>query len=88
MTLEQFLQWLRGRQGDMTQAQFALKLGISPQFLNDVYLRRREPGAKLLSALGLRKRVFYEEDLRAYLPKKRKHWFGKKRASHTPDEAK
>jgi hypothetical protein len=39
----------------------AVDLGISPQFLGDVLAGRREPGTKLLSAMGLEKVIFYSK---------------------------
>lgn len=38
----------------------AQSLGISQQYLSDVIKGRREPGEKLLSAMGLQSRVVYE----------------------------
>lgn len=38
----------------------AKQLGVSPQYLCDVLKRRREPGSKLLKALGYRRVVIYE----------------------------
>jgi hypothetical protein len=45
-----------------TDAALAKQLGLSPQYLCDVLLGRREPGPKLLRALGLRKEVRYVKD--------------------------
>lgn len=44
------------------QKEAAKTLGISPQYLNDILRYRREPGLKVLSALGLRKIVLYTDD--------------------------
>lgn len=38
----------------------AESLGVSQQYLSDVIKGRRDPGAKLLSAMGLQSRVVYE----------------------------
>lgn len=38
---------------------YAKHIGVSPQYLNDVLRGRREPGKKMLRALGLDKVVFY-----------------------------
>lgn len=54
-------------EGHPTQTQAAVTLGISPQYLNDVIQGRREPGPKLLKALGL-KRVPHYEDASADTP--------------------
>lgn len=50
---------LRSRVGASSQAQVAKDLGISPQYLNDVLNERREPGKKILQALGLERLVVY-----------------------------
>ncbi len=42
------------------QAAWAAKVGLSPQYVSDVLNARREPGASILAALNLRKRVIYE----------------------------
>lgn len=38
----------------------AESLGVSQQYLTDVIKGRRDPGDKILSALGLQSRVVYE----------------------------
>lgn len=38
---------------------YAKHIGVSPQYLNDVLRGRREPGKKILRALGLEKVVLY-----------------------------
>jgi transcriptional regulator with XRE-family HTH domain len=47
------LEIMRSLQKGMTQAQYAKSIGVSPQFLSDVYAMRRDPGEKILSALGI-----------------------------------
>lgn len=44
---------------DKTQREVAEELGVSASYLNDYLHFRREPGAKLLEALGLRRVVTY-----------------------------
>ena len=44
-----------------SQRALAKELGISEAFLTDVLRYRRNPGEKLLKALGLRKIILYEE---------------------------
>jgi hypothetical protein len=46
----------------------AKRLGISPQYLCDVLKGRREPGTKLLDALGYRRVVMYEQVRRSRPP--------------------
>lgn len=38
---------------------YAKHIGVSPQYLNDVLRGRREPGKKILKALGLEKVILY-----------------------------
>ncbi len=45
---------------DKTQKEVAEELGVSPAYLNDYLHFRREPGPKLLEALGLRKVITYQ----------------------------
>jgi transcriptional regulator with XRE-family HTH domain len=59
MNLEQFLEFLKKQQGNQTAQQFASKLGVSPQYLSDVYKGRRPPGESITSALQVEKRVVY-----------------------------
>ena len=43
-----------------TQQAWAKAHRISPQYVTDVLKERREPGGKMLAALGLRRVVAYE----------------------------
>ncbi|MBC6716944.1 transcriptional regulator [Aurantimonas sp. DM33-3] len=43
-----------------SQQAWATEHGVSPQYVGDVLLGRREPGDKILGGLGLRKIVTYE----------------------------
>lgn len=56
------------REGSQKAA--ARKLGISPQYLNDIINYRREPGHKLLAALGLERLVLYVNPSGDDIPKK------------------
>lgn len=51
-TLDQLLEIMKHLQGDKTQLEFAKQIGVSPQYLCDVYHNRREPGEKILNSLG------------------------------------
>ena len=42
-----------------SQQALAEALGVTPAYLSDVLGGRREPGPKILAALGLRRRVVY-----------------------------
>ena len=59
MNLDQFLEFMKKQQGGQTAQQFASRLGISPQYLSDVYNRRRPPGESITSALRAEKSVVY-----------------------------
>lgn len=61
MTADQFVTFLRIKQGDRTAKEFAAILGVSPQYLCDVYKRRREPGESILSALDMCREVSYRK---------------------------
>ena len=43
-----------------TQKELAEELGVSTSYLNDYLHFRREPGAKLLKGLGLRRIVMFD----------------------------
>ncbi len=38
-----------------TQAAYARRMGVTPQYLHDVFNRRRNPGPKILKFLGVEK---------------------------------
>jgi predicted transcriptional regulator len=50
---DQILQLLKDRQGDRTQSDLADDLGVSQQYLCDVFAGKRDPGTKILEALGM-----------------------------------
>ncbi len=58
----QLLELLRKRQGKRTAKEFAAEIGVSPQYLSDVYAERREVGPAILDALKIRKQVVYYEE--------------------------
>lgn len=51
---------LKERCAHREQKAVAAELGISPGYLNDVLQQRREPGRKILKALGLRRKTTFE----------------------------
>ena len=59
MNIEQFLEFLKKQQGEQTAQQFATRLGVSPQYLSDVYNGRRPPGESITAALKVEKAVVY-----------------------------
>jgi transcriptional regulator with XRE-family HTH domain len=60
MNLEQFMEFLKKQQGEQTAQQFASRLGVSPQYLSDVYNGRRPPGESITAALKVEKAVIYK----------------------------
>lgn len=60
LTLADVVSILRKKQGKRTNRAFAAELGISAQFLGDIYDNRRTPGDKILLPLGLKSRMIYE----------------------------
>ena len=59
MNLDQFLEFLKKQQGEQTAQQFATRLGVSPQYLSDVYNGRRPPGESITAALKVEKAMVY-----------------------------
>lgn len=59
LTKPELIELMRRRQGDRTASEFARELGITPQYLSDVYADRREPGPAILNGLGLQREVAY-----------------------------
>ena len=61
LTVDQIIALMKKKQGERTQRDLAKELGVSQQYLNDVYLHRREPGESILKGLGVVRRVIYEQ---------------------------
>ena len=59
MNLDQFLEFMKKQQGEQTAQQFATRLGVSPQYLSDVYNGRRPPGESITAALNVEKKTVY-----------------------------
>ena len=57
LTVEQLLDLMKQIQGDKTNTQFAADLGISKQYLCDIYNRRKVPSETVSGALGFTARV-------------------------------
>jgi transcriptional regulator with XRE-family HTH domain len=53
------MEFLKKQQGEQTAQQFATRLGVSPQYLSDVYNGRRPPGESITAALKVEKAVVY-----------------------------
>ncbi|MBV8207221.1 MAG: helix-turn-helix transcriptional regulator [Acidobacteria bacterium] len=56
----QLLALMRRLQGKRSSTEFALDLGISKQYLTDIYKGRRDPGESVLQALEVTRNVTYE----------------------------
>ena len=50
---------LRERVGKSSQVEVARELGVSPQYLHDVLKDRRQPGKKILAAMGFERLTVY-----------------------------
>ena len=60
MTLNEFIEYLRQRIAEHgTQEQYASALGVSGAYLSDVLRGNREPGQKLLDAVGFERVATY-----------------------------
>lgn len=62
LDLEGFLKFLKDKQGERTDKQFAQNLGVSAQYLCDVYNNRRIPGDKITSALNVSRNYVFQVD--------------------------
>jgi hypothetical protein len=60
LTTGDVMQLLKKAQGAGSARTLAKKIGVTPQFLCDVYRGRRDLGEQIPSFLGLVKRVTYE----------------------------
>ena len=58
-TVEELLQIMRRVQGEKTNTAFAKELGISKQYLTDIYNGRKEPGDSVSTALGFQRSTAY-----------------------------
>jgi transcriptional regulator with XRE-family HTH domain len=56
---------MRKRLEKMTQSELASELGISVSYLSDILNDRRDPGPRVLEALGVEKVVSYRKKSRA-----------------------
>lgn len=52
LDVDGFLKFLKEKQGDQPNAQYAQSLGITPSYLCDVYNNRTLPGDKILNGLS------------------------------------
>jgi transcriptional regulator with XRE-family HTH domain len=50
---------IRKRLESMSQKDLAEELGVSAAYLNDILFHRRQPGKKILKALGLKRVILY-----------------------------
>ena len=65
LTQEQFVQLMRQTQNGKTAKEFAGSLGISEQYLSDIYRYRRMPGEDVAAKMKFDRRV-------VFVPRKRR----------------
>jgi hypothetical protein len=58
LTVEELLGLMKKIQGEKTNTQFAAEIGISKQYLTDIYNGRKVPSDTVSEALGYTPRVF------------------------------
>lgn len=61
LTRDEVIEILRKKQGERTAKELADELGITPQYLSDVFLGRRDIGPSILRPLGLESEVVYHQ---------------------------
>lgn len=68
------IELMRDLQGDQPSKDFAESLAISPQYLCDIYRKRKKPGPKVLAALRASRTVAYSypDDIAKEIPHGRK----------------
>lgn len=59
LTRQQLIDLLRAYQGARSQKAFAEELGCSTAYLCDIYAGNRDPGPKVLEAIGLKEEKIY-----------------------------
>lgn len=60
MDIDEFIDYLKRKAAEQgTQRQYAESLGVSEAYLSDVLNGRREPGQKLLDAVGFERVALY-----------------------------
>jgi DNA-binding XRE family transcriptional regulator len=57
LTVEELLELMKKIQGEKTNTQFAAEIGISKQYLTDIYNGRKVPSSNVSAALGFTPRV-------------------------------
>lgn len=58
-TVDELLRIMRRIQGEKSNTAFARDLGISKQYLTDIYNGRKEPGDSVSAAVGYRRAIAY-----------------------------
>jgi hypothetical protein len=61
LTEREFLEYIRHVVSRMKQQEFAALIDCNPSFISDVLRGNREPGPRILAALGFQRVVTYEE---------------------------
>lgn len=61
LTVDEVVALMEKQRGDKTLREYAAELGVTNQFLCDIFKRRRNPGETVLAKMGLTQRVVYEK---------------------------
>lgn len=65
MNIDEFIEYLKSRVAEHgTQRKYAESLGVSEAYLSDILNGRREPGKRLLDAVGFERVVLYRWKVR------------------------
>jgi transcriptional regulator with XRE-family HTH domain len=59
MDVDEFIAFMRKQQGEQTDKQFAESIGVTPQYICDIYNGRRVPGDSITRALGATRKLVY-----------------------------
>lgn len=59
MSVDEFLVFMRKQQGERTDKEFAESMGVTPQYVCDIYNGRRIPGDSITRALGATRSTVY-----------------------------
>ena len=66
MNTQEFIAYLQRLASEVgSQKQLAKQLGVSPAYLGDILHGRREPGEKILKALGFQRSIYYHRSHRS-----------------------
>jgi hypothetical protein len=72
MSVDEFVAFMKKQQGDLTDKRFAESIGVTPQYLCDIYNGRRVPGDSVTSALRATRSLTYAVDTSTTKPEEKK----------------